>query len=58
MATAFKPTTADHVEAAGMRLLRISEDMRSQSRNHARSDKLIAEVEQTVSDARAAVRGR
>lgn len=51
-------TTADHVEAAGMRLLRISEDMRSQSRHQARSDRLIAEVEQTVSDARAAVRGR
>ncbi len=51
-------TTADHIEAAGMRLLRISEDLRSQLRCHGRSDRLITEVEKTVSDARAAVRGR
>ena len=51
-------TTADHVEAIGMRLLRISEEMRSQSRHHGRSDRLIQEAEQAAIDLRAAVRGR
>ncbi len=51
-------TTADHVEAIGMRLLRISEDMRSPSRHHGRSDRLIGEVEQSAQDLRATVRGR
>jgi hypothetical protein len=57
MATAFKPTTADHVEAIGMRLLRIAEDMASPSRHHGRSDRLIEDVEQAAQDLRAAVRG-
>lgn len=54
---AFKPTTADHVEAIGMRLLRIAEDMASPSRHVGRSDRLIQDVEQAASDLRAAVRG-
>jgi hypothetical protein len=53
-----RPTTADHVEAIGMRLLRIAEDMTSQSRHHGRSDRLIEDVEQAAQDLRAAVRGR
>jgi hypothetical protein len=51
-------TTADHVEAIGMRLLRISEDMRSPSRHHGRSDRLIEDAEQAAIDLRATVRGR
>ncbi|MEG3084019.1 hypothetical protein U1707_10235 [Sphingomonas sp. PB2P12] len=51
-------TTADHVEAIGMRVLRIAEDMTAGSRHHGRSDRLIAEVEQAAQDLRAAVRGR
>jgi len=39
-------TTADHVEAIGMRLLRISRNVRSPSRHHVRSDPLIEDVEQ------------
>lgn len=51
-------TTADHVEAIGMRVLRIAEDMRSQSRHHGRSDRLIEDAEQAALDLRATVRGR
>ena len=51
-------TTADHVEAIGMHLLRISEEMRSPSRHHGRSDRLIEEAEQAAIDLRATVRGR
>jgi hypothetical protein len=58
MATAFKPTTADTVEAIGMRILRIAEDMTSQSRHQGRSERLIEDVEQAAQDLRAAVRGR
>lgn len=50
-------TTADHVEAIGMRLLRTAEDLRSQSRHHGRSDRLIEDVERAALDLRAAVRG-
>lgn len=51
-------TTADNVEAIGMRMLRIAEDMASGSRHHGRSERLIAEAEQAAIDLRAAVRGR
>lgn len=50
-------TTTDHLEAIGMRVLRIVEDMRSQSRHHGRSDRLIENVEKAAQDLRAAVRG-
>ena len=53
-----KLTVADHVEAIGMRVLRIAEDMRSQSRHHGRSDRLIEDVERAASDLRATARGR
>lgn len=49
-------TAADHVEAIGMRVLRISGDMRSPSRHHGRSDRLIEDVEQLAQDLRDAVR--
>ncbi len=58
MASVFKPTTADVVEAIGVRLLRIAEDMSAGSRHHGRSDQLIGDVEQAAQDLRAAVRGR
>lgn len=58
MASVFKPTTADVVEAIGVRLLRIAEDMSAGSRHHGRSDQLIEDVEQAAQDLRAAVRGR
>lgn len=51
-------TTADHVEAIGMRVLRIAEEMSSGSRHHGRSERLIEEAEQASQDLRAAVRGR
>jgi hypothetical protein len=51
-------TTADHVEAIGMRLLRIAEDMTIPSRQHRRSERLIEDVEQAARDLRASVRGR
>lgn len=51
-------TTADTVEAIGMRLLRIAEAMTAPSRHHTRSDRLIEEVEQAAKDLRTAVRGR
>jgi len=51
-------TTADHLEAIGMRLLRISEEMRSPSRHHGRSERLIEDVGQAAQDLRAALRGR
>jgi len=50
-------TTADHVEAIGMRVLRIAEDMRSPSRHHGRSDRLIDDAEQAAKDLRTIVRG-
>jgi len=52
---AFNFTTADHVEAIGMRVLRIAEEMSSGSRHQGRSERLI---EQAAIDLRAAVRGR
>jgi hypothetical protein len=58
MAITWTPTTADHVEAIGMRILRIAEDMAIGSRHHGRSDRLIGKVEQAAQDLRAAVRGR
>lgn len=45
-------TTADHVEAIGMRLLRISRNVRSSSRYHGRSDPLIEDVEQPAQNLR------
>jgi hypothetical protein len=45
-------TTADHVEAIGMRLLRISRTLRSSSRHHGRSDPLIEDVEQLAQNLR------
>ena len=51
-------TTADHLEAIGMRLLLISEEMRSPSRHHGRSERLIEDVGQAAQDLRAALRGR
>lgn len=51
-------TTADHVEAIGMRVLRIAEDMASGSRNQGHSERLIEQAEQAAIDLRAAVRGR
>jgi hypothetical protein len=51
-------TTADHVEAIGMRVLRKADDMRSPSRHHGRSDRLIKDVEQAAQDLRVIVRGR
>ncbi len=50
-------TTADHVEAIGMRVLRIAEDMASGSRHHGRSECLIEQAEQAAIELRAAVRG-
>jgi hypothetical protein len=58
MSARCKPMTAQLVEAIGMRLLRIAEDMTSPSRHHGRSDRLIEDVEQAAQDLRAAVRGR
>ncbi len=45
-------TTADHVEEIGMRLLRISRNVRSSSRHHGRSDPLIEDVEQPAQNLR------
>ena len=45
-------TTADHVEPIGMRLLRISRNVRSSSRHHGRSDPLIEDVEQPAQNLR------
>jgi len=56
--TRYRPTTADVVEAIGMRVLRIAEDMASGSRHQCRSERLIQDVEEAASDLRAAVRGR
>lgn len=58
MTTRYKPTTADVVEAIGMRRLRIAEDMASPSRHVGRIERLIQDVEEAASDLRAAVRGR
>jgi len=46
------------VEAIGMRVLRIAEDMASGSRHQGRSERLIEQAEQAAIDLRAAVRGR
>ena len=51
-------TTGDHVEAIGMRVLRIAEDMASGSRHQGRSERLIKQAKQAATDLRAAVRGR
>jgi hypothetical protein len=51
-------STADHVEAIGMRVLRIAEDMASGSRHQGRSERLIEQAKQAAIDLRAAVRGR
>ena len=56
--TRYQPTTADVVEAIGMRVLRIAEDMASGSRHQGRSERLIEQAEQPAIDLRAAVRGR
>jgi hypothetical protein len=56
--TRYKPTTADVVEAIGMRVLRIAEEMSSGSRHQGRSERLIEHAEQAAIDLRAAVRGR
>ena len=58
MATTFRPATADLVEAIGMRVLLIAEDMRAGSRHHGRSERLIDQAEQAAIDPRTAVRGR
>ena len=55
---AFDFTTADDVEAIGMRVLRIAEEMSSGSRHQGRSERLIEQAEQAAIDLRAAVRGR
>jgi hypothetical protein len=57
MATTFRPSTADRVEAIGMRVLLIAEDMRAGSRHHSRSERLIDQAEQAAIDLRTAVRG-
>ena len=44
--------TADHVEAIGMRVLRIAEDMASGSRHQGRSERLIEQAEQAAIDLR------
>jgi hypothetical protein len=49
---AFNFTTADHVEAIGMRVLRIAEEMSSGSRYQGRSDRLAEDVEQLLQDVR------
>jgi hypothetical protein len=53
-----RSTTAEVVEAIGMRVLRIAEDMASGSRHQGRSERLIEQAEQAAIDLRAAVRGR
>jgi len=58
VALTFRPATADRVEAIGMRVLRIAEEMSSGSRHQGRSDRLIEQAEQAAIDLRAAVRGR
>ena len=58
MATTFRPATADLVEAIGMRVLLIAEDMRAGSQHHGRSERLIDQAEQAAIDLRTAVRGR
>lgn len=58
MATTFRPATADLVEAIGMRVLLIAEDMRAESWHHGRSERLIDRAEQAAIDLRTAVRGR
>ena len=49
---AFSFTTADHVEAIGMIVLRIADKMSSESRHQGRSDRLIEDVEQLAQDLR------
>ena len=45
-------TTADHVEAIGMRVLRGARNVRSSSRHHGHSDPLIENVEQLAQNLR------
>ncbi|WP_167396775.1 hypothetical protein [Sphingomonas aerolata] len=45
-------TTADHVEAIGMRVLRGARNVRSSSRHHGHSDPLIEDVEQLAQNLR------
>ena len=52
MRGAFSFTTADHLEAISMRILRIAEEMSSGSRHQERSDRRIADVEQLAQDLR------
>jgi hypothetical protein len=49
---AFNFTTADHVEAIGMPVPRIAEEMSSGSRHQGRSDRLIEDVEQLSQELR------
>jgi hypothetical protein len=49
---AFNFNTADHVEAIGIPVPRIAEDMSSGSRHQGRSDRRIADVEQLAQDLR------
>ena len=53
-----RATPSEMVEAIGMRLLGIAEEMAAGSRHHGRSERLIGEVEQAAQDLRATVRGR
>lgn len=50
-------TTAGHVEAIGMRVLRIAEDMAAGLRHQGRSERVIEQAEQAAINLRAAVRG-
>lgn len=58
MALTTRPSTADRVDAIGMRVLRIAVEMSSGSRHRGRSERLIEQAEQAAIDLRAAVRGR
>ena len=51
-------TAAEHIEAIGMRVLRIAKDLASGSRHQGRSERLIEQAGEAASDLRAAVRGR
>jgi len=58
MALTTRPSTANRVDAIGMRVLRIAVEMSSGSRHQGRSERLIEQAEQAAIDLRAAVRGR
>jgi hypothetical protein len=49
---------ADMIEAIGMRVLRIAEEMSTGSRHQGHSERLIEQAEQAAIDLHAAVRGR